>query len=327
MSSKLNIVIIRKIAKDIAPQYTLLSNTYSTNATPLLWLCPNNHEFPKSWANFTARNQRCRFCTRHPNDPELADKAYLKNKILGSPSSSVNTIDSIKRKAKILEPTIQLLSRTYINNRIPLQWQCSQKHTFKKSWDDFKNRINRCSYCSDTKYNIDIIKDKISNINTNISVRSNEYLGCNKKLKLQCQCGYKFSRSWDNFKARPWCNKCLGKLSYYEYICRKIFETIFKVEFPTKRPGFLKNPKTGRNLELDGYSKELNLAFEYDGEQHYFPVKRFGGEDRFQYQQQRDRLKDKLCKENNITLIRIPYWEKKNLNKYITNELKRRGIS
>lgn len=46
---------------------------------------------------------------------------------------------------------------------------------------------------------------------------------------------------------------------------------------------------------------------EYDGEQHFNPVELWGGEEQLKIQQQRDKNKDKWCKENNIKLIRIPY--------------------
>ena len=54
--------------------------------------------------------------------------------------------------------------------------------------------------------------------------------------------------------------------------CRKIFENILGEKFSNVRPLWLKNYETGYLLELDGYSKSLKLAIEYDGIQHYeFP--------------------------------------------------------
>ena len=58
--------------------------------------------------------------------------------------------------------------------------------------------------------------------------------------------------------------------------CRLIFQSIFKrKKFPKVRPTFLRNPKTNRCLELDGYNKKLKLAFEYDGYQHYIYPNKF----------------------------------------------------
>lgn len=71
--------------------------------------------------------------------------------------------------------------------------------------------------------------------------------------------------------------------------------------------------------------KENNIIalIEYDGEQHYRPVEYFGGENKFKIQQIRDERKDIYCKENNIVLIRIPYYDYEKINdEYILNKLK-----
>lgn len=37
--------------------------------------------------------------------------------------------------------------------------------------------------------------------------------------------------------------------------------------------------------------------------------------------QRRDNIKNEYCKKNNIPLLRIPYWKKKNIKKIITEYL------
>lgn len=61
-----------------------------------------------------------------------------------------------------------------------------------------------------------------------------------------------------------------------EQICKKALEKIFRTKFSRVRPSWLKNPKTGRNLELDCFSAEAGIpyglngiALEYNGPQHY----------------------------------------------------------
>lgn len=39
--------------------------------------------------------------------------------------------------------------------------------------------------------------------------------------------------------------------------------------------------------------------------------------------QRRDKIKNTYCKENNINLLRIPYWESKNIKTIINNYLQR----
>lgn len=87
-----------------------------------------------------------------------------------------------------------------------------------------------------------------------------------------------------------------------------------------------KNPKTNRRLKFDFYLPDYNLCIEYDGEQHFYVnkilrSKLWGGEKRYLQEQYRDSIKNNFCIINNITLLRIPYTEKNNiqqiLKKYI----------
>ena len=71
---------------------------------------------------------------------------------------------------------------------------------------------------------------------------------------------------------------------------------------------------------------KLLCLIEYDGEQHYMPVKfSHMSEEEVQEKlndtQRRDNIKNEYCKKNNIPLLRIPYWEKKNIKKIITEYL------
>ena len=54
-----------------------------------------------------------------------------------------------------------------------------------------------------------------------------------------------------------------------EKIYRREIEKMSWKSFVKIRPNFLKNEKTGSNLELDCFNKELKIAVEYNGKQHY----------------------------------------------------------
>jgi hypothetical protein len=54
------------------------------------------------------------------------------------------------------------------------------------------------------------------------------------------------------------------RLPKNEILCREIFEKLLPGhKFPKANPSFL------RGLELDGYCKELGIAFEYNGSHHF----------------------------------------------------------
>lgn len=99
------------------------------------------------------------------------------------------------------------------------------------------------------------------------------------------------------------------KVSVGESKCRQVLESLFPgYTFATVRPDFLKNPKTGRNLELDCYCPDLNLAVEYQGEQHYrYPNPYHHSAEDFYGQLERDRIKQELCTRHGVTLIQVPY--------------------
>lgn len=93
-----------------------------------------------------------------------------------------------------------------------------------------------------------------------------------------------------------------------EKICRTHMEQRFGKPFIKSRPDFLKNPITNNNLELDCFSDELKLAVEYNGKQHYEFVPRFHkNKEEFYGQKYRDDIKRRLCLENGIDLIEVPF--------------------
>lgn len=66
-------------------------------------------------------------------------------------------------------------------------------------------------------------------------------------------------------------------------------------------------PNWMEGLELDIYIPEIRLAFEYQGQQHYHPIKHWGREKGLRAVQRRDEMKRELCKNLNIRLIAIKY--------------------
>ncbi len=111
----------------------------------------------------------------------------------------------------------------------------------------------------------------------------------------------------------------------HERRCREIVQELFGVPFETVRPNFLKNPITKKNLELDMYNQDLQLAFEYQGKQHREFTKFFQKtKEDFYSQVERDKFKANRCKELGIDLICIPdtvHYD--NLQTYIIAEIQK----
>jgi len=75
---------------------------------------------------------------------------------------------------------------------------------------------------------------------------------------------------------------------------------------------FLISPR-GAPMQLDLYYPDLKLAFEYDGQQHSKYNKYFHKTKKaFEYLKLCDKIKNKICRDLGITLIRINYKDKIN---------------
>lgn len=114
-----------------------------------------------------------------------------------------------------------------------------------------------------------------------------------------------------NRKVRPESvRKALDNPSKGELLCQEIAQNIYGVPFHRSVwPKWLKNPETGRPLELDLYNEKLKIAIEYHGRQHYDYVPHFhrNGRSDLASQKRRDAHKLDLCDENGVYLITVPY--------------------
>ncbi len=121
-----------------------------------------------------------------------------------------------------------------------------------------------------------------------------------------------------------------SKDSKGETECRRVLVQIFKKPFDKARPDFLSNPVTGgsHNLELDCFNRQLNLAVEYNGVQHYKYSPYFHrNKESFLNQKYRDDMKRRICNDRGITLIEVPYTVKiDDIEMYLISELQTNGF-
>jgi hypothetical protein len=181
-----------------------------------------------------------------------------------------------------------------------MTWQCSENHEWVANLDNIKNKGSWCPNCAGmTKHTIEDCHDQAKTKGG--LCLSTEYVNIKVNMTWQCSQGHKWNATLNNVQHGTWC-PCCGTYKSEE-LCRDIFERNLMEKFPNTRPKFMKG------LELDGYNAELNIAFEYNGIQHYEYVPFFHNNDpeRFESQKERDRKKYRLCRENNINLIIIPY--------------------
>lgn len=129
------------------------------------------------------------------------------------------------------------------------------------------------------------------------------YVGARNKLCVICPKHGEFWQTADAHIRGQGCPECSKhRVSKGEDLIKKFLEER-KVDFIHNKAclDFL------GELRPDFYLPDYNLIIEYDGEQHFKPVDLFGGDEEFLKTQERDKLKNKLCEEHNIKLVRISY--------------------
>ena len=107
----------------------------------------------------------------------------------------------------------------------------------------------------------------------------------------------------------PKCNESKGERKIRQYLEENNID--YKYQYPIKIEG-RKKP-----LYFDFYIPEKNLAIEFDGVFHY----KDHPKQSLEIQKERDELKNQYCKENIINLLRIPYWEYKNIKEILKEEI------
>ena len=144
-----------------------------------------------------------------------------------------------------------------------------------------------------------------------------EYVNAHTKIKCKCKIdGHEWEatpNSLLNNHGCPKCNESKGEKRVAKYLDSKNIDYKKQYKFNECR--------SKKKLPFDFYIPSLNIAIEYDGRQHYEIIDYFDGLDGFIDTKVRDTIKTIYCKENNIKLIRIPYWDFDKIEEILEKEL------
>jgi len=221
------------------------------------------------------------------------------------------------------------LSNKYIDNRTALTWKCKKGHI----WTATPNSVDQghwCPKCALVRLN-EFFRDDILVLRKLANERggrliSTDYRNNRQKLEWACKHGHRWLARSGNVKKGTWCPICSYSLS--ERFVRSIFEQLLQKKFPKVRPDWLRISTYGK-LELDGYNEKLNLAFEYQGVQHYKFLKNFyADKSDFERRKKLDAWKREQVSAKGIKLVEIPYTiSKEKLPKYVEDAIVGLGYS
>lgn len=144
------------------------------------------------------------------------------------------------------------------------------------------------------------------------------YVDMNTPIKIICPKHGEFMqkpRDHIRYAGCPRCNSSKGEL-YVENILRSL-GVQYQKQYPIKY--------ASTTIHSDFLVKYNNTTYiiEYNGKQHYTPIKHFGGELKFKKQLDRDNYLKQYCESNGFILLSIPYYLNNNqIKELIINTFK-----
>lgn len=179
---------------------------------------------------------------------------------------------------------------------------------------------------SETKTRQQFIND-LKTANSDIKVIG-EYVNTHTPILVECKI---HKKRWYGIPANllnksagcPYCHLSKSK--------RIMLEILDKFNINYVRQYSIVGCKYKHKLKFDAFDINNNIAFEFNGEQHYKAIDFAGkgkewAEKQLELTQSRDKAKIKYCNKNNIPIIIIPYWERDNMEYFIRNQLIELGV-
>ena len=219
------------------------------------------------------------------------------------------THEEYVNKVKEANPTVEVIG-TYINANTNIEHRCLI-HNHK--WIVSPYSIlqgHGCKYCQIDKTSEKLSKtqeqyiEELSLENPDV-ICLGEYKNINFPIWHKCvKCGYEWEVSPASVLLQnsgcPCCSSSKGEDQIKKWLDSHNYTYVTQKKYA--------DCKDERPLPFDFYLPDLNKCIEYDGKQHFEIVDYFGGEDGYKIRQYHDSIKTKYCEDNNIPLLRIPYY-------------------
>jgi len=196
----------------------------------------------------------------------------------------------------------------YINSKTKVDIICPKHGIFQQLMYSHIKGFG-CKKCSGYKIDYITFLKKANIVHNNKYIYQQKNINNNTDtINIICPKHGKFNQTINNHLNGKGCYKC--KSSKGELKIENILNK-YKIEYEQQK--IFNDLKFKKHLKFDFYLPNHNLCIEFDGKQHFKPIKFWGGEKKFIEQKYKDSLKEKYCINNNIKLLKIPYYEYSNI--------------
>lgn len=275
------------------------------------------------------------YCIKHTKDGLISSRwdvlSRRKNVCRKCSGRDLTTQDYINDVAK-LHPDTEILDE-YKNhmNYIPCRCKVCGFEWSVRAGQLRAERIRGCPKCgreiarAKRTKSLDQFVSELHSVNEDLEVIG-EYNGTHSFIRCRCKIHDRIFESMpcNLLNGTATCPACSRKMSKMERSVGAILNELGISHISQYRFDDCRGEKFA--LPFDYYLPDYNVAIEYDGAQHFEPIDYFGGIEQYELRKQHDRIKDEYCIEHNIVLIRIPYYESKNLREYIITQFNHYNI-
>ena len=259
-------------------------------------------------------NRESRICFRHKKCGEVF---VSRAKDMAQDPKCPNCEPVLNRLGRIHEKfsadfLIGHLDETIVTNAPIIHKKCG--HAFAVDLTNFKGRCVNCSAHKAENYFKSKVLEKLGSEYSFIKFTHRPELseGYRRGVVVEhFNCGHVYETSYSKILEGSKCPNCV--YSRGEKAVADVLDSL-SIEY-TREHSF---EYLGRK-RFDFYIPSLNIAIEYDGEQHYKSIDAWGGEEYLESVRQSDALKNDFCEYMGIDLLRIPYWEFDNIDEIVTN--------
>lgn len=236
------------------------------------------------------------------------------------------TVDEFIDRANEIHGNIYDYSKAcYVNSKTKLEIICPEHGSFWQSPDNHINLKQGCPHCAgNIKHSVDYFIEKARKIHGDRYDYSKVvYTGTENKVKIICRIHGEFVQTPHHHLSGEGCPKC--RKSKGENEIRSFLEQN-NIKYEQQKT--FENCRDKKPLPFDFYLPDYNMCIEYQGEQHFRPYCKFGGEIGLKKLREHDELKKEFClKEENPNLLEIKYNDFKRIKEILTETLKNRKIT
>lgn len=262
-------------------------------------------------------------CNKHKIEFLQRPDKHLSSKTGGCPKCNTIGKGRLTNKAFIEKSNLVHSNKydysitEYIKSNEKVKIVCKKHGIFEINANSHLNGRG-CSKCAGNyKYKSSELLDIYNSMYVGYTYDFNGYKNIKSRILVKCSKHSQFETSAELLLNGYGCSSC-GKKSIGE---EKISEILDKNNIAYIKQKSFDGCVFKNKMQFDFFIPELNTCIEYDGRQHFEPIEYFGGVYSLEKQIIKDNIKDNFCKNNDIKLIRIPYYEFDNIEKILNYSL------